>query len=648
MDRVVYYSPGDWAGGYNLEKAEEIIKKFDNNVEYEINELLEFYNILKYFENNVYLKKWSETQKESYKEIVKNMKKKVMKYFNTKINDSNIIELYKIIDLNYKENFFELFSKCINSFNIAEDRFNELINLDKIRITDILHYKNLTNRYSNELINYLKENYYYCAEIMIRAFLSDDEMKKEIFLPDLMNMKDKQEIINSYVNDENANLNYVKVVSKVSGSKDSVVITDKMKLNAKKKSALLEKKLFETATVKIEYGYGIEIKENQDKAVEIRKDGTTTCYSYSYKWLKENLDYPTILNNFIYLFEYVDPYFRINLVNKSYELGMFERLFGIKPKGSYNFGSEFSSRATISNMQMLSYYEFLNKNNIRIEDVIDWFFKVYIREEFDIENYKINMPSKDSSYFEKCKSILPEFDLILKEYKYYKEDGEIDKELIEMSSEHMFFENIPSLLNKKYIYSSNNDDIIRIQNYLFSDQCMLTYNPVTNKSYPNFYELLRTDGININDYNDYEKELVYYLIGKNLIELDSNNDIKIKNISKINIYADLYYNDVINYWKYPDKLRVIVDTMIEAGELFYENTLLSKPEQDYFDFHMNKRKFSDGYDLRNSNLHGTQAGDKDSSSNKEVYIILLKLMVLLIIKINDELCIYDERKKTGD
>jgi hypothetical protein len=43
MDRVKYYSPSDWAGGYNLEKAEQIILNFGNGKEYDINDLLEFF-----------------------------------------------------------------------------------------------------------------------------------------------------------------------------------------------------------------------------------------------------------------------------------------------------------------------------------------------------------------------------------------------------------------------------------------------------------------------------------------------------------------------------------------------------------------------------------------------------------------------------
>ena len=51
MDRIKYYSPRDWAGGYNLEKAEQIILNFDNDKEYDINDILEFFNIYKYFDN---------------------------------------------------------------------------------------------------------------------------------------------------------------------------------------------------------------------------------------------------------------------------------------------------------------------------------------------------------------------------------------------------------------------------------------------------------------------------------------------------------------------------------------------------------------------------------------------------------------------
>jgi len=59
---------------------------------------------------------------------------------------------------------------------------------------------------------------------------------------------------------------------------------------------------------------------------------------------------------------------------------------------------------------------------------------VYLKEEFKINNFIFKMPSKDSLYFEKCRTILPEVDRIFKQYNLIIEEGMIDQELIQMSS----------------------------------------------------------------------------------------------------------------------------------------------------------------------------------------------------------------------
>lgn len=41
--------------------------------------------------------------------------------------------------------------------------------------------------------------------------------------------------------------------------------------------------------------------------------------------------------------------------------------------------------------------------------------------------------------------------------------------------------------------------------------------------------------------------------------------------------------------------------------IHFDSTLFSKPEQDYFNYFLNKSDFTNGLDLRNSYLHGTQA-----------------------------------------
>lgn len=647
MDRIKYYSPSDWSGGYNLEKAEQVILNFDNDKEYDINDILEFFNIYKYFDNKVYLTKWDDDYIQKLKDIVKQMKVKAYKYFNTKINEDNIISVYETVDIHYKNEFFELFSNCIEAMNISNEKMAELLQCEKIRIRDVLEYKTLVIKYDDIIKEYLMNNNNESVELLIGKYYIDEESYDKLNFPSSLTLADKEKMILKYIEYEFANLNFIRIIAKIQSNKDSIVVDDKTKLKAQKRREEIENNLFKNTNTTIEFGIGVVINDNQEEASLITSKGNDTNYSYSGKWIKENNDYPTLLNNFIYLFNYVDPYFRIDLINKKCYSGIFERI-NYKVVRSYNPNQTFNNRAMVTNMQIAAYYNYLNKNNIRLEDIIEWFFKEYLKSEFDIDNYIISMPSANSNYFEKCKSLLPEFDLILKEYKYYCEDGIIDQELVNISSTQMFFKDIPSLNDKKYIYANKIDDTLLIQYYFFSDQCLLNYNPITNKSYGCFYELLRNIEMKYSDYNIHEQKMIDWLVDKELLAVD-NNYIKLKNKPLINIYADLYFNEVINYWRYPKQLRNIVDSLIEKGILYSENTLFSKPEQDYFNYYLNMSEFIDGFDIRNSNLHGSQSGDRNSEIHSSRYMIILQLLILIVIKINDDLCIYDENKKnTGD
>ena len=72
--------------------------------------------------------------------------------------------------------------------------------------------------------------------------------------------------------------------------------------------------------------------------------------------------------------------------------------------------------------------------------------------------------------------------------------------------------------------------------------------------------------------------------------------------------------------------------LIEKGWAVWDNHLLSKPERDFFSYYLNDRQFSDAESLRNRILHGVV----DDITVNEYYKLLL-LLVLLILKIDDDL-----------
>ena len=166
-----------------------------------------------------------------------------------------------------------------------------------------------------------------------------------------------------------------------------------------------------------------------------------------------------------------------------------------------------------------------------------------------------------------------------------------------------------------------------------------------NKRYTSFYELLLKENVKANDYSGYSERLLNYVIDNGYVFIDSDDYIRVKDKRMITILNDLYNNEVINYWKYPLKYREKMDELIEKNMLLKGSTLFSKQEQDYFNFYLNQRSFNNTYDLRNKYLHGNKLKDDDENTHYNNYMLFLKLIILIIIKINDELCAKEEIKK---
>ena len=79
--------------------------------------------------------------------------------------------------------------------------------------------------------------------------------------------------------------------------------------------------------------------------------------------------------------------------------------------------------------------------------------------------------------------------------------------------------------------------------------------------------------------------------------------------------------------------------------IYFGSSLFSKPEQAYFNYYLNKSDFTNGLDLRNSYLHGTQAAPNETHKHEYSYFTYLKLLFLVMLKIEDDLLISKRIKK---
>ncbi|MEG0597719.1 MAG: hypothetical protein RR502_06715, partial [Oscillospiraceae bacterium] len=369
-------------------------------------------------------------------------------------------------------------------------------------------------------------------------------------------------------------------------------------------------------------------------------DGTSIKAYYSSIWVEENLDYQTLLNNFIYLFDYVDYMFRSTFVNKKSYTGILLSMIKVKGKREYDTSFGFNQVSVFTTLQMAAYENELFRNGVDLLQVFKWFFETYIYEEFKIANFKFNIPSPVTSHFEKCKFIISEIESVLKQFQLYVEEGEIDHELLQISSHPILFKDVPSLLTDKYLYSKG-EDYEYVAHCLFSNQCMLAYIPEKEIHYDNFFELISAEEVCPSDYKRKMPELDG-LIEKGYIRLTDCNMLEIAS-DEVYILRDLYFDDV-TCSHYLLKYKKIIDVMVAQGRAEFGSTLFSTPEQDYLNYVLNRAEFSNGLDLRNKYAHGTQPDADDEQAHVQNYYMFMKILALIIIKINEELCLRKDSK----
>ena len=383
MDRVKFYSAYDWACGTNLKQLEEVLDEFDETKIYEINDIIELYNCIKYIDSSCFLNDWSAEYIEKIRKQLKNLNK-VIGCFLLKIDDDNTISIINNIDYMYKEDFWELFDTYKVYNRISNLKFDEILK-NRYILEAISNFKNIVKHYGNIIRENLLK-YEDSAIILLDKYeIVREHNQKQIYLPSELTNEDKEIILRNYIESKHPNINYLRIIFNMQSTKE-MPISDKTRLMAKRKIKEESDKIFNKNSGIIMETL-VRFSRNMKNEKEVVMKGQKIDCQYSSDWLENNTDYPTLLNNFIYLFEFTDINMRSNFVSKESQLGIFEKHIFIQTKKSYRTGAAFDRLDMLSTLQMMAYYKELKRINIRLEKIIEWFFKEYLLDEFNIKKY---------------------------------------------------------------------------------------------------------------------------------------------------------------------------------------------------------------------------------------------------------------------
>ena len=634
-DGVRFYGRNDLANHWEVKKAETVLNSFDPNKTYEnINEIIELYNVQELINSGIVLETWTQEQYQNYKDKVSLFTAIIGKFFS-QIKDENFLETISSVSLLYRNNFWALFVRFRTYKRISADIFKAYLQFPDTVLDKILEHKDLVRHYGIQLADVMRTSDQ-TARILVSKYLEKNEAN--YYIPEEFEPKECELIFQRYIESEQVNPNVLHLIHKGQSTRECP-ISDRLRLKAKHAAEQFWKNPKETI-VSTGHGVGVSVGfADQCNVVEVKKDGSTWHLTYDINWLEDCLDYPTILNNFTYLFEMFDVHFRSSLVSVRSEISALENAITVQGRKFYPKGIQFDVKNIASVAQTTLYYEFLKKHNINLEEVFKWFFETYLPEEFGVYGFYMILSSPSSTYVEKCRSLASEMDGVLKKFRMFVEDGEIDRELFEMSTEHMVIGNIPSLISCKYAYPKS-IEVNHEMWALFSNQTALAHIEKTKSKYHTLDELLINEKVYLSDFEEWQQKEIQWLNQRGVISISADGSIALVP-EKRWVLKDLYEHDVVCV--HTSRFRPVLEEMISAGDLRVESKLFTEPERDYLNYMLNKSEFSDGLELRNKYIHATYP--KDENEQRTDYMTLLKLMVLIITKINDEFCTLDSLKR---
>lgn len=613
------------------ERIKEILEQYNALDLSNINCVIEVFNIYRYSNTKAEVGQLNDDFMVRFAKEYKQIPCQIGRFCNT-ISTDTICDIYSGIESYYAEDFWELLDTYKVYDRIDAKSIKQLLSKHMEALLNVLYHRQFVKRYGLTIAECLS-NTLQSAEWLIQTFLIARNSDRQFLFPDEFTQEMRRQVLNNYVESDDARANYLYILGQAQSTKEFPV-ADELKLKAQEKWEVLQEQKSKNG-ISIQYGVDISFQSIPDGSVKQYKENEIFHYEYSREWICENLDNATLLNNFIYLFNFVDLYFRCRFTSLQSDLSALERCIGLKAKKAYEIGMGFHYRDELTNAQMKLYLKELTRYDIRLETIFKWFFEEYLKTEFGAEGFSYIPPSAGTSYMEKCTLLSKSIDGILKQYRLFATNGCVNRKLLQISSAHIVFDTLQSLNRKKYAYCVS-DDLYREMSALFSNQSMMSYTDKTQSQYESLFHLLTYEDMTIDDFQVYQLDTLQWLIKRGSIIEDNHGQLRL-NCVRVQLLFDLFRNEVLCPQYFSDELQRELESMIAHGEIEYKDTLFSMPEQKYLNFMLNKSEYCNGPDIRNKYIH--ESISLDENEHFHDYIELLKIMVLIIIKINEEFCL---------
>ncbi|MCM1925851.1 hypothetical protein NCY84_19325, partial [Phocaeicola vulgatus] len=630
----------DMSIGYNLVLAEKAIIKYQNATPSNINDVIELYHIKKLLDNNCRLTTWDDDYLNQLKVQVKDYNGIIAKFFKA-ISVEQIEVIYESIEWGYRQTFWDIIDQ-FKMFNIiSADVLKRIAQENANDFRTILKCGFIVEKFKGIIRDILLSKSD-SAHIIIDKYIArhNSPSDRELFLPSNLTMEDKEYIISRYLESDSPNLNYVRLICQNKDEQKNLILSPLIKVKANKLAEKLNDELMnDERTVIVEQKVGIEFSNIEGiKPCSFKMENDIPKYTYSVRFIKQ-CDNVQLIANSCYLFNWMNRHFLLELINKNSEVDVLESIAFDMSKNAYPAFNYFLTKNRISLCQLCGYNDILTGMQTSVEQELKKLYEVHLKDKYNYPSLVLNFPNVTDSWLNKCRVLLPELDSVVKQYNTYVEYDEVDIDIIKYSKPLKVTEGKSLLINKYFEINKDNIDISRVLYNMFASGAMLNYvEPYKDKHYHCLYDLLSNENsVSYNNYEDDQKHEIDFLVNQNILKKDDNGLLSLFNIEQMIALQSLWEYHACAYWHYNTEGRNALDEMFTKGWVVKKDNLLTTEERKYFSYCLDNSEFTNGLAYRNHYAHGSTPPKDNENIHQTAYFTILKLLTILILKIEDDL-----------
>lgn len=644
QDRVCYFSKDDLSLGHYLEMAEKRIQEVaEGDVPTDLEGVIELWHIRRMINDECRFQEWTDEKFNTLKQATSGYNNIIAKFFNA-LDPKMLKSEFELLEWTYKKTLWKIIDAYKLYKLIEPETLREILveNINYLRM--VLECHGIVEKFKGMIREILLNNVN-SAHIILDKYVakSDSHRDKDMHLPSNLTIEDKEQILLNYLQSDDPNVNYVRLITQIKEDKNQIRLSPKTRLLAERLEKKLNKEMLsDPRTSVIHRSIGVQfIDEEGRPAIElnINEKGNPT-YIYSIPYIRNQKNIQRV-GNCISLFEWLNNHFLLNLINKRTEVDTIESTLIDIGRDSYPAHFVFNEKNNLALYQMFGYNKVLTqKLNSSFEIELKSFYEEHLRTQYGYCGLAISIPLNDDPALNKCRVLCPELDAVVKQYNTFVEEGEIDKDLIRLSKPLKVEEGKSLLVNKYYEIAEGNNEIRSVLwSLLGSGNSLLSHvEPFKDKHDHSLSELLEKENdVQYSNYANFQKPHLDFLIKQNIIGVNSDGNLYLVSQAQLNVLRSLWEYGVCSYWHYNDEERQFLDDMLSKGWLVKDYHLLSKPERDYFSYYLDNARFTNGMAYRNHYMHGSTPPVDDENEHSVAYITFLKLLAILLLKIEDDL-----------